>query len=993
MITKRQKLATALLLSIMGSGAWGCQPVLAADVVGQIKEIAVTPLDSPDADGGWAQGQDNARNNRLTVSGEAQLRFGRGAMAEAGAASGNWLVIKDEAAVSVAQAAYVNGTMNKKNVQAYDNHLVITDKGRLGGTYLGEVSVGFGAQVQRGSTAGNWVSYNSMAGQRGIRLFGGSTQQGNAGQLEGENGLPFGGNIVETSGNAVFRKIVGGYTDDGNAVNNKVTIGGAEASYVEVYGGESRFGDVRKNTVTVNGGTMQDCPRWSDGEVRVVARRVAGPVAHGFHVLPSDELGYYGRSHMAHCIAAGYTHSGTAEDNLLVINAGNEVRGFGGFSNRGDAKKNRVLVNGGNITKTVVGGYTVEGDAIANQVTVAGGKLKANLAGGISEDGDAANNSIDFQKGDFTGSMLGGNALLGDAYNNRVTVADMKVSGSSSQVVGGMATGSAYKNNVVITGGTLPTVFGGYSGGDAVSNTITITGGQLQGGVAGGLSRLGEAQNNTINILGGHFGSEDTTEEANNVIAGGVAASKGASGNTVNIYGGTFGPHIQLQGGQSEVESQANTLNLHTKGNTIEGLKYFQNLNFYIPAGTQAGETMLTVTGTADVHGASIRAGVQDAARLNPGEVIKLLYSPQPLAADGASYNTLSGMDRVTDDAFVSRKAVVKKQDANTIVLTVSGDGGTSLDPDTKLIPEGRENALNTLVRGSDIAATEGYASAVAAYEAAWLEDHSIKAKFTPYVVLGGHNLRYTTGSYVDSHGFNGELGFVKRDYAKGHVDTIMPFAEYGTGSFTSHLDSGARGDGSQHYVGGGLLMRRDLDNGVHYEGMVRAGHLGGDYQGTIAGVPASWKDGGTYLAAHLGLGRKVVRKENTYDFYGKFFWTHLGSGETTLHTAKRRLPYQLDSVESYRTRLGARWTRQQNAASSIYAGLGWDYEFDGKARAAYKSYSTPSPTLQGSSGFVELGWQSKASKENPWGADVRVTGWAGRQRGVTYSATISRRI
>ena len=172
--------------------------------------------------------------------------------------------------------------------------------------------------------------------------------------------------------------------------------------------------------------------------------------------------------------------------------------------------------------------------------------------------------------------MLGGNALLGDAYNNRVTVADMKVSGSSSQVVGGMATGSAYKNNVVITGGTLPTVFGGYSGGDAVSNTITITGGQLQGGVAGGLSRLGEAQNNTINILGGHFGSEDTTEEANNVIAGGVAASKGASGNTVNIYGGTFGPHIQLQGGQSEVESQANTLNLHTKGNTIEGLKYFR---------------------------------------------------------------------------------------------------------------------------------------------------------------------------------------------------------------------------------------------------------------------------------------------------------------------------------------------------------------------------------------------------------------------------------
>ena len=45
-----------------------------------------------------------------------------------------------------------------------------------------------------------------------------------------------------------------------------------------------------------------------------------------------------------------------------------------------------------------------------------------------------------------------------------------------------------------------------------------------------------------------------------------------------------------------------------------------------------------------------------------------------------------------------------------------------------------------------------------------------------------------------------------------------MPFAEYGKGNYTSHLDNGSRGDGTQHYGGVGLLLRRDLNNGVYYE-------------------------------------------------------------------------------------------------------------------------------------------------------------------------------
>ena len=72
------------------------------------------------------------------------------------------------------------------------------------------------------------------------------------------------------------------------------------------------------------------------------------------------------------------------------------------------------------------------------------------------------------------------------------------------------------------------------------------------------------------------------------------------------------------------------------------------------------------------------------------------------------------------------------------------------------------------------------------AANAAFLDQQDVAAEYVPYVMLGGHNLRYNTTSTVDTNGFNGELGFIKRTFTDGYSDTIMPFIEYGTGNFTS---------------------------------------------------------------------------------------------------------------------------------------------------------------------------------------------------------------
>ena len=173
---------------------------------------------------------------------------------------------------------------------------------------------------------------------------------------------------------------------------------------------------------------------------------------------------------------------------------------------------------------------------------------------------------------------------------------------------------------------------------------------------------------------------------------------------------------------------------------------------------------------------------------------------------------------------------------------------------------------------------------------------------------------------------------------------------------------------------------------------MVRAGRLQGDFKGRIAGYQTSYDSSAPYVSAMAGIGKIVPAGQNaSYDFYGKFFWDHLSSDSVVVHNSLGTAGYYFDSINSYRTRLGLRWTKHQSETKSYYAGLAWDCEFGGDAHAKYRNFNTPSPSTQGSSAMLEIGWESQATKDNPWGADLHLTGWAGTQRGVTYSVSVTR--
>lgn len=992
---REYKVLTALVVSsLMGFSAMTAEA--AVTVTGPITETEITG----NSDTGTASG--NTLNVTDASSDSTGIRIYGGTVSggESGDASNNTVNITN---TQVSQAEIYGG---QSRLGATNNNTVIFDSSSTAAAVYGAYgNTASGNHVESAGTS-NFLyggrSYTNNSGNS-VLVTGGSVQytlsgsqadngsatdntveirDGTFGVVYGAQGKGVENNSVTMSGGTVSQMISGGYNNqpEGSAVNNKVVMtGGAVTSSGDtesvvpvVSGGWAIYGTADQNSVEISKAVSiagSVAGGWSylgdvtNNVVKISSGSVGGIVAGGYTIGKGAEgntVELSGTADVSGNIYGGYAlhqmdnpltgevAAGDASQNTVKI-SDVTVKGevYGGYTAEGttsnDATGNAVTIESGTIEKTVYGGYTADGTASKNTVTINGGTVGVadstessdTVFGGYSASGEAVSNILTVSGGDLIGHVTSGYGKTG-ASDNTLTM----TGGSSTKTVAGYAeTGDAVNNTLVFSGGTSAITMAAQSGGSATGNTITITGGN-PGTVTGGAGVTG-ASENTVIISGGTLDTD---------IYGGQTYDGAADNNTINILAGDLNPEMSLYGGYRTTESKNNTYNMYTKGQTVADFAYFQNLNFYVPEGTTAGETMLTVTGnaavdadttlaavqnstttdgTTDVSGATVFGGVQRNTKLNPGEYINLLYNANGITTDDTSYGTIDGLDTVTSAGFINYKAIVEKKDANTIVITIPKDEKGTPDTDTKILPEDRENAANTIKNAGDIIA----GSALHAAEGAWIENHDIEAKFVPYAIVGGYDLHYNTGSYIDSNGMAANVGFVRRSQHEGHIDTIMPFFEYGKSHYASYLDTGARGDGRQHYTGGGILLRRDLDSGLYYEGAVRAGYLKGDFHGMIAKSMSRYDSGAPYIAAQAGLGKIYTRNRDSYDIYGKFFYTYLGSNSAVVHSGYGDSKYDFDSINSYVTRLGMRWTRDFDQIRSLYAGIGWDYEAGSKAR------------------------------------------------------------
>lgn len=921
-----------LSLSILAAlGSFSAPLSWAADVTNPAKKVNTTVEGNVSA--GVAENEgDNAVSNILTLDTGADISgnaTGGVAVEGAGNALTNTVDVLDTAKVAGAVTGGVSYDGNaKENVVNMAGGTVI--RGVTGGRTLGTGEAALNQVTIYGAAIGEETEQSGA-------VFGGVSAKGMANN-----------NVVKIVGSTTtYENVMGGFSTGASANGNKVTLSGTNSIGTNIYGGDGQTGASNNELILEDNSTIG--------------------------VESNTEIGY---------AAGGYTHTGDVLSNKLTVEGGTMNYAIGGYTETGgNAESNELTITSGTVYVEAAGGTTLgTGNASGNQATVSNATIgtetqAGTVYGGHAAKGSAYNNVVELTDTTTYDNVVGGNSWEASASGNKVTI--LGTSSIGTHVFGGVGKTGAAENTVIIGGSTQigGAVIGAQAeAGDAERNTVFIQGGTIAEDVVGGDALDGNANDNAVIVTGGTINGD---------IIGGYGAADGSIiGNTVDILGGTFGEDASLYGGLFTGTDygtiEGNTLNFAAEGITVKNLANFQNINFYIDKDTETDSALLTVTNVSYISEASVHTFAENTKEIKAGGAITLLSAPKGILAESTEIN-----GTIIDSNFLSRHTSVEN-DGNNLILNVSDDDELFLNQDTKLFAETRAAGLALVGNGSDAAAVQGFEAAKAAYG-------EETGGFAPYASIGGFNLRHETGSYVDTNGMAANLGFARQYERDGYVDTLMPFFEYGRSDYTSHLGDGARGDGDQHYTGGGILYRRDRDDGLHYEAMIRAGRLSGDFKGNIDGIHASYDSDASYIAAEAGLGKVVSRENTSLDYYGKFFYTCLGSDSTVIHNSQKDNSYDFDSINSYRTRLGVRWTKEINKKGSCYAGIGWDYEFDSDARASWRNFNTPTPTMEGSSGFLELGWKSKMTKDNPWSADFNLTGWAGKQRGITYTLGVSR--
>lgn len=847
---------------------------------------------------------------------------------------------------------------------------------------------------------------------------------------------------VPGAAGAALAAAYGGQTagETGGSVHNTVTIegtntvagaGAGAGSVTNVYGGAitnaANTGDAVKNTVALHGGTI-------------------GTVYGGYTAGTGKTTGNTVEFHGGTVTGTIYGGSNATDvtDNTLDVKG---VRTAGNIKNFEKLHFDTSMTNAGETILTLNGGARTVGldwhgldvkNLTEERLQTLTSPVREELFSLMANDqgmdfGTTYDKAKEKTIGDYEYTIAKENAPAGSTaekvvvrgfrfQNNEDAVYD---TGNNHDAWGGRSIigNTVQRNKLQVRGGTLGNAYGGRSAAGVVTgNRLVLAGGTVGKAYGGFVESQGKATGNIVDVLADTHAAE---------IYGGHAANGEASGNSVNIgainlhadvYGGagavTDGNIVHLFGtkldgtvaGGTAANGRGNVLAIHAAGTEIKDFTGIQNLRFYLPESvTPSTAPMLTltdVTHNKDIRGLGVSLDISGAAKhLQKDEAFRLLKTAAggSLTTDEKIKSEIMGRQGVS----LAYKFSVQKNGADELVARVETVG---MSEATKSLVETRAAAMDVLGSGLNLLADSGLVAAVDAAAAnvntrtyiapvdtariapdakAAAAANMQSGAYTTWAAQGGGAMRLHSGSYVDTHGYALNVGFARKQEAKDGTLTFGPFVEYGRTSYDSHLEDayGTRGDGKVNYLGLGVLAKKDLKSGAYLEGSLRAGRVKSDYTGDIAGAVTSYDISSPYYALHLGVGKKIaLKKGDAIDAYLKYFFSHQNATSATLSTGET---YDFDAVNSHRLRLGARYMHDMGGTGKFYAGLAWEYEFEGEARAAYQGMATPSPSLKGSSVLLELGYRF-APKDSRVSYDVNISGWQGKREGFMGSVGVN---
>lgn len=443
---------------------------------------------------------------------------------------------------------------------------------------------------------------------------------------------------------------------------------------------------------------------------------------------------------------------------------------------------------------------------------------------------------------------------------------------------------------------------------------------------------------NATNINAGRIEATDVTATGS-IVAGSISA------NTVTANA------VTLNNGTSDVGTMT-TGSLNIDGDGILNVTDINVDDINITSITPG--TALTVSGTIKDASGAIK---------NLSDVFQTTVNEENTALFNTSYES--------------------KADGNKIVTTYNG---VKIREQSKSYVETQMAALAMVASGADLLANAGFTNAAQAVQDAKDSGDSGRS-MVPYAAANYGSMRQESGSHVDVKGSNFNIGFAKEVKNGSGKLLFGPMIEYGHGNYDSYLDDGTTGSGTAQNYGIGMMARQTNDNGFYYEGSVRYGKVTSDYSSSNvwAGNDVSYDNSAKYWGAHVGVGKlQKLGGDNAIDLYGKLFYTNQGSSSVNINGDT----LDFSSVKSKRSRIGFRYIHGTSKVRSVYAGLAWQYEFDGAAHATANGFSTPSPSVKGSSGMLELGVLI-APKASPVSFDLGVSGWTGKQKGYSLNANM----
>ena len=770
-----------------------------------------------------------------------------------------------------------------------------------------------------------------------------------------------------------------------------------------------------------------------------------GTVTHNGTTAPAEVYGGYSAYDHTERDADGHdvTVGTIAEGNTLHITGvktlTNNLKAYGGYAEgaHGGAVNNHVHVdvqntNAGSLD-TAVGGYTKgTGSVHSNTLRFSQGATLHDLMGGYIDSttsaADVSFNTVAVEGGTIGDKVYGGYTRGTGAAKHNTVVFDGAAS-TADDLTGGYGA-TASDNTVEMKNGRVFVVNGGDAvSGDALRNTVTITGGTVTDNVYGGQSRTGAASGNTVNIGAVTVGQDNTVKH----VVGGFGTTN-TDNNTINLAGSNIKAIVlggaihdpsayQHQHTEPNPNGVGNTLAIHARGTEVRDFAGVQNLHFYIPAGTTAdpaAATMLRLTKAEyltndkkDLSNIHVRVGLAGSRpTLNVGDTVSLMKaykvdggnSKAVEIANAPSVTNAEGMHGIslrykfnllTREAQNEANANTTNADhlKNELVAEVSD---VSVNDQTKSLVETRAATTAMINGGADLLTENGFRAAEEAITAQSAHANAAAGAaaslaagntFQMWASQGGSSTRLNSGSYVDAKGWNLNLGFAKKKTAGRNTITYGPMIEYGRGSYDSYLDDGTHGDGSMSYFGAGVMAKSKSESGAYVEGSLRVGRVKSDYSGNVLDNAVTYDNSNTYYAAHIGIGQeKELKGGNTLDTYAKYFYSHQAGDTVKMSTGE---VYDFDAIDSHRLRIGARYTKKVNGGGAFYTGLAYEYEFGSDAGATFGDYSTPSPSLKGSTGVLELGYRF-APKSSNVSYGVSLMGMTGKRRGISGGVQIN---